>query len=123
MITAGILAGAAAIYVTNYAKNNAEEMDLYSLKYNQNQTTILYYYDEDQNIQELARLHGVEDRIWIDFDKIPERLQQAFIAIEDERFYTTQRSTVCKSVSGNLRFYPGRIYNNSAACQERNGRK
>lgn len=88
MITAGILAGAAAIYVTNYAKNNAEEMDLYSLKYNQNQTTILYYYDEDQNIQELARLHGVEDRIWIDFDKIPERLQQAFIAIEDERFYT-----------------------------------
>ncbi|MBR2100639.1 MAG: transglycosylase domain-containing protein, partial [Eubacterium sp.] len=35
-----------------------------------------------------ARLHGDENRVWINLDDINEYLPQAFIAIEDERFET-----------------------------------
>ncbi|NLP45425.1 MAG: PBP1A family penicillin-binding protein [Epulopiscium sp.] len=43
-------------------------------------------YDSQGN--ELATLYGDEaNRIYVELDKIPKHLQQAFIAIEDERFY------------------------------------
>ncbi|OJU09095.1 MAG: hypothetical protein BGN88_02310, partial [Clostridiales bacterium 43-6] len=33
-----------------------------------------------------TRLHGDQNRIWVDFDEIPDNLANAFIAIEDKRF-------------------------------------
>lgn len=52
-------------------------------------TTKLYCKDADGNIVELAdqRLSGGENRIWIDGDDIPDHVKNAFIAIEDHRFY------------------------------------
>ena len=46
-------------------------------------TSIIY----DLNGNEIDRLHGDENRIYAELDKIPKHLQHAFIAIEDERFY------------------------------------
>ncbi len=40
----------------------------------------------DRDNREIAQLHAVENRIVIPIDEIPEHLQKAFIAIEDERF-------------------------------------
>lgn len=34
----------------------------------------------------MAQLHGEENRIWVDFDKMPENLKNAFICLEDKRF-------------------------------------
>lgn len=48
-----------------------------------NQTT--YIVDEKENI--IDKLHANENRTIITLDKIPKQLQDAFIAIEDKRFY------------------------------------
>ena len=51
-----------------------------------NMTTIIYAKDKDGNWQEYRRLHGDENRIWVSIDKMPDKLKNAFIAIEDETF-------------------------------------
>ena len=49
-------------------------------------TTIIYTKNSDDEWEEYHRLHGDENRIWVSIDKMPDMLQKAFIAIEDERF-------------------------------------
>ena len=53
-----------------------------------NLTSVIYVQDENDQWVEYQRIHGDENRIWIDFDQVPDKLIDAFIAIEDERFYT-----------------------------------
>lgn len=55
-------------------------------KYSQNQTSFIYGYDKDGNEVELTRLHGEENRIWVNLDDMSEYLPNAFIATEDQRF-------------------------------------
>ncbi len=61
-------------------------VDLDEYKENQNQTSFVYAYDENGKTVELARLHGEEDRVWVDLDDMSPYLKQAFIAVEDKRF-------------------------------------
>ncbi len=63
-------------------------IDLNQEKAEQSQTTIIYSMDSNNNPVEMARLHGVENRIWVSLDKVPENLQNAYIALEDKRFKT-----------------------------------
>ena len=46
-------------------------------------TTVVYNNEK----KELSKLHGEENREYITIDKIPENMQNAIMAIEDERFY------------------------------------
>ena len=66
--------------------NGDKVIDLNVYKENQDQTTIIYAYDEDEKLIELKSLHGAENRIWVDIDKIPQDFQDAFICLEDKRF-------------------------------------
>ena len=66
--------------------NGEVAIDLDEYKANQSQTTILYTLDDNGNEIELIRLHGEENRIWVDLEEIPQDLQDAFIALEDKRF-------------------------------------
>lgn len=66
--------------------NGQVAIDLDEYKAHQSQTTILFTYDDDGNEVELARLHGEENRIWVDLDEMPVNLRNAFIALEDIRF-------------------------------------
>ena len=56
-------------------------------KTNQNQTSFIYAFDENNKPYEYTRLHGEINRIWVDYDEIPKNLANAFIALEDKRFY------------------------------------
>ena len=47
------------------------------------QTTFFY----DQDGEPITEYFGFENRVWATLDEIPIKLQQAFIAIEDKRFY------------------------------------
>lgn len=51
--------------------------------FNPDVTTFIH----DMDGKEVARLHGVENRIPVDLDEIPDDLKQAFIATEDRAFY------------------------------------
>lgn len=55
-------------------------------KMSQNQTSFIYGTDKDGNTKEITRLHGEENRIWVNLDEMSEYMPKAFIAIEDERF-------------------------------------
>lgn len=35
---------------------------------------------------EFSKLYGLEDRVWVDFDQIPQQMKDAMTAIEDKRF-------------------------------------
>lgn len=61
--------------------------DLTEEKYSQNQTSFIYGTDSDGKTVEITRLHGEENRIWVDMDDMSEYLPEAFIAGEDKRFY------------------------------------
>ncbi len=65
------------------------ELDLDLLISEQGRTTKLFYTDAEGNEVELEaeRLHGTENRIWVPLADIPVEVQNAFIAIEDHRFW------------------------------------
>lgn len=50
-------------------------------------SSVVYYTDENGNEQIYEQLIADENRIWADFDKIPQDMKNAFVAIEDQRFY------------------------------------
>ena len=66
--------------------NGEVKMDIAEYKENQAQTTIIYAYDDNEAVVELARLHGEQNRVWITIDEIPANMQNAYIALEDKRF-------------------------------------
>lgn len=66
-------------FSANKIADNIRNMEL-------NMTSIIYVKNSDGKWEEYQRLHGNENRIWVGIDKIPENLQNALIAIEDERF-------------------------------------
>lgn len=61
-------------------------VDLEFYKQNQDQTTIIYAYDESNNLVELVRVHGSENRVWVESENMSEWMGKAFVALEDKRF-------------------------------------
>lgn len=53
-----------------------------------NLTSTIYVKGDGDNWVEYQRLHGDENRIWVNSEQIPQTLKDAFISIEDERFMT-----------------------------------
>ncbi len=74
-------------YVRNYLIE--EDFDIEDLKTSLDQTTKIYYTDENGNYVELEdqRIYGTENRSWVSFSEMPKQLVDAFVAIEDERFW------------------------------------
>ena len=52
-----------------------------------NLTSVVYYEDENGEHQYYERLIADQNRIWVDSEKVPKHLKDAFVAIEDQRFY------------------------------------
>ena len=52
-----------------------------------NMTSVIYVKDEKDKWVEYQRIHGDENRIWVDIEKMPKNLINAFVAIEDQRFF------------------------------------
>lgn len=84
IITGCLVVGAFAIYVFNYVDDTVyEDLDEMSLGF----TTTIYATDaETGEYVEYKRLHGEENRIWVDFEKMPQDLKDAFVAVEDKNF-------------------------------------
>lgn len=84
-----ICATVACAYVYNFAVeyvNGDKKVDLDVYKANQAQTSIIYAYDSNKELVELLRLHGAENRVWIEYDDIPQEMVDAFRDLEDKRF-------------------------------------
>ena len=66
--------------------NGDRIIDLEYYKENQDQTTIIYAKDKNDEYVEISKLHGEQNRVWVGLEEIPEWMSKAFIAIEDKRF-------------------------------------
>ncbi len=60
----------------------APSLDLQKLDYN----SVIYMQNEDGQFEEYLSLHSSENRVWVDYNKIPEYMKDAIVAIEDKRF-------------------------------------
>lgn len=84
-LTALVVVSYVLISVIMYV-NGDLVVNLDEYKANQNQTSFIYAYDENGDTVEIARLHGEEDRVWVDLDDMSPHMANAFIALEDTRF-------------------------------------
>lgn len=50
-------------------------------------SSVVYYEDAEGNLNQYERLVADENRVWVDYDAIPDNMKNAFVAIEDQRFY------------------------------------
>ncbi len=73
------------IYIFGFMNNDMPE-DLNELQLNY--TTTVYVKDNATGeYTEYQRLHGEENRIWVAYDNMGDNLKNAFVCIEDQRFF------------------------------------
>ena len=84
-LTTAIIGGYVFFNIVSFAHGEIA-INLDDYKANQNQTSFVYAYNSNNELVEMAQLHGEENRIWVDFDKMPENLRNAFVCLEDKRF-------------------------------------
>lgn len=87
IITGCIVGCVMTVYVFNTFATTQEIPDISRIT--DNGTSIIYVQDDAGEWQESQRLEGI-NRIWTDLPDIPQDLQDAVVAIEDERFWSHQ---------------------------------
>lgn len=98
----------------------SDELDIESLALGQNLTTKIYAVSADGTPIELEneRLFGTENRIWISENEIPQRVKNAFIAIEDHRFYSHKGIDPKRTAGAVLSFFGRNNYGGSTITQQ-----
>ena len=94
LLTGTIVGIAFAVYVNNYIEVDVSEIKMLST--NQDMTTRLYYMDYSDRTNRIGtpveienqQLFSSENRTWVSYNEIPSYLVEAFVSIEDERFWT-----------------------------------
>ncbi len=103
---AGIIVVCAfAIYLSDNVDSDVD--DIITLSTNQDSITSIYYYDENGELVEdvSQRLSSGTNRLWVSYDEIPEDLVNAFVAIEDKRFFDHHGVDWITTVKATLKFF------------------
>jgi len=75
----GIVAGYILSFIATSTEINVDNLRM-------NLSSIVYYQNEEGEYKELEKLYDDQNRVWVDIEKIPKYMKDAFISIEDERF-------------------------------------
>ncbi len=86
LITGCFVGCAMAIYIFTSVDVSSEVPEL-TTSTTAETSIMLIYDDKDKQWEEFMRLEGA-NHIWVDMEQIPDYMQKAVIAIEDERFYS-----------------------------------
>lgn len=93
-----------AYYVKSTITPNINiSLDDFSVK----QSSSILYEASPDNWQQLIELSGSEKRIWVDYNDIPQYMEQAVISIEDKRFYTHKGVDWYRSVGAFFNMFLG----------------
>lgn len=118
VMCASICGVALAIYLRVYIEPSSK-LDVNELVLGMDMTSIVYAWDDSQqNYIEYEVLRGIENRIWADLDEIPENLRNAFIAIEDKRFYEHKGVDWARTANGVVNWLTGREGGGSTITQQ-----
>ena len=118
IITGIIVVSAFAVYIKN---NLIEDYDIVGLENTLDKTTKIYYTDENGKEIEMEdqRLHGSENRSWVSIGEMPKHLTEAFVAIEDQRFYEHNGMDIKRTGGAVLEFLKGKTsYGGSTITQQ-----
>lgn len=111
-IAGGIVFGALAGVIGNtdlsVVQNIQQSLSL-------NLTSFIYTIDSNGNEIQLEVLYDEENRVWADLDEIPDNLQKAFIAIEDERFYSHNGFDIKRTVGAAIGYIEKKITGSSGS--------
>lgn len=83
----GVICGSYILHNIVSTVNGERLIDLDFYKENQDQTTIIYAYNDENNPVELVRVHGSENRVWVSSKDMSPWMTKAVVALEDKRFY------------------------------------
>lgn len=110
MITGTIVVAVFALWIKNYVDPT---IDSNVITANQDLTTRLYYTDYTENELgipvelEDQRLYSQENRLWASYSEMPKDLINAFIAIEDKRFWSHEGFDIIPTVKATFGFLTG----------------
>lgn len=86
-LVTGVIVLVSVISYVYSLKNESVNIDLSKLQLNY--TSFIYVNgagDDSSNPVKYKSLYSSENRIWVDYDKIPQKMKDAIISIEDKRF-------------------------------------
>lgn len=104
-LSTAIFMGIFLIYVkTTVIPTSTIDADDYTMNF----SSIIYYQDEETGEwMPYQSVHGEENRIWVDFNDVPEALWQAVVAIEDHRFFDHQGVDWKRTIGATLNMFIG----------------
>ncbi|MBR6514262.1 MAG: PBP1A family penicillin-binding protein [Clostridia bacterium] len=127
LITVIIVGVAFGIYITNYVDGVADVAEIQKLTTSQDMTTRIYYMDYSDRTNRIGtpveienqQLFSSENRTWVTYDNIPTYLVEAFVSIEDERFWTHSGVDWKRTFGATLNFAIGKSsYGGSTITQQ-----
>ena len=117
VITCSFLACFAAVYIKNVILPDTEvDIAQYGMKLS---STICYIDPETGREVEYETLHGDQNRVWLEYDQLPQNLIHAAVAIEDRRFYQHHGVDWLRTAKSVLTMFTGgRIQGGSTITQQ-----
>ncbi len=105
VITGAVVAFAFVLYIKNYVDPNYTGLD--NLKFDSALSTTMYYVNSDgeEVLMEEDTLSSSENRLWAKYSEIPQNLIDAYIAIEDKRFYEHNGVDTTRTASAIVNFF------------------
>jgi len=102
VITGCIVASMLTVFVLNTLDSSDRiVLDSAAMSY----TTIIYAEDtETGNYVELQRVQNSENRIWVDYDQIPQAMKDAAVAVEDKRFWEHSGIDLRRTIGATLNY-------------------
>lgn len=87
--------------------------------YKTDMASTIYAMDADGDYVEYEQLYSDEKRVWVPIEEIPEHVQKAAVAIEDERFYSHQGVDIKRTIGALGGYLTGRRdYGGSTITQQ-----
>ena len=117
IITTGLfILGSLRLYKSTILQNdialniNASKMAL---------TSFVYVNNDEGEPEEYQRVYNLENRVWIDFQDIPQNMKNAIIAIEDKRFYDHRGIDIFRTSGAMMNLLKGnQSYGDSTLTQQ-----
>lgn len=105
IITGAVVGVCFVIYIKNYVDPNYTGLD--NLKFDSALSTTMYYVDEtgSEVLLEDDTLVSSENRLWADYDDIPKILIDAYVAVEDQRFFEHEGVDMTRTASAVYNFF------------------
>lgn len=125
VLLVGVIVGAVVgmsfmVYLQEFADSDVPQLE--NLRYDSSLTTELYYEDRAGNLVELEddRLSAGENRLWVAYNDIPKTLVDAYVCIEDQRFWEHNGVDTKRTLSAVYNFFvpSGSQYGGSTITQQ-----